>query len=553
MNTAPSVVMITHANPLDFTRDYVCLARDYGSPAYDQRADIQAINQAVQQNLSDLDARVHFTNQLRGKKVVIKPNLVTVFHDLGMIGRDYPESTDPRVIDAVVVFLKQYTDNIIIVESSGKGFPTPAAFIASGLNRLSKHRGVELIPLETQPVDRYLLPKAKIMREIVIPQIFSEVARGEAFYISMPKMKTNLYTGVTLGFKNAMGTIPYNLRLRNHNHAINQKLVDMLHLFKPDLVVIDGIVGGEGNCPAPVEPVQSRVIVSGNHAVETDRVATRMMGFDPKQIALMRIADENGFSDPKVQVVGEETVTAYRPADPSLTGEWMRRNFPNVRVLVGHTKGNPPMPDKSGNLDPSKLSEVENICRGGCLATTRVAFDYLYYEGQRRDAAFTLIIGAGLLLDGKTFYFDAAGKSYTPKDIAALKGKKLAVGTCTAPLKGIVGRVIEGCMPFPNSPHMLVHQMTGTFCKVMTPKNRYLIPALLATFQVCEARKKNLRKGKRIDIPLEHVDKVYPIREFTPEEQQLDFIFEPFADLTRQEIRALCAAENRSILATFIP
>ena len=84
-----------------------------------------------------------------------------------------------------------------------------------------------------------------------------------------------------------MGTIPYNLRLRNHNHAIDQKLVDMLHLFKPDLVVIDGLVGGEGNCPAPVEPVQSGVIVSGNHAVETDRVATRMMGFDPKQIALI--------------------------------------------------------------------------------------------------------------------------------------------------------------------------------------------------------------------------------------------------------------------------
>ncbi len=94
-------------------------------------------------------------------------------------------------------------------------------------------------------------------------------------------MKTNLYTGVTLGFKNAMGCLSYNLRQRNHNHAIDQKLVDMLHLFKADLVIIDGIVGGEGNCPAPVEPVQSRVIISGNHSVETDRVAIRMMGFDP--------------------------------------------------------------------------------------------------------------------------------------------------------------------------------------------------------------------------------------------------------------------------------
>ena len=553
MTITPSVVMITHAKPMDYTKDFVCLARDYGKPSYDQREDIQAINAAVAQNLSDLDARVHFTDKLRGKKVVIKPNLVTVFHNLGMIGSDYPESTDPRIIDAVILFLKQYTDKFVIVESSGKGFPTPTAFMATGLDRLAKVRGVELMVLEMQPVDRYLLPKARIMKEIVVPQIFSEVARGEAFYVSIPKMKTNLYTGVTLGFKNAMGTIPYNLRLRNHNHGIDQKLVDMLHLFKPDLVVIDGLVGGEGNCPAPVEPVQSRVIISGNQAVETDRVATRMMGFDPRQIALMRIADENGFNDPKVQVIGEETVTSYRPADPSLTGEWMKKNFPNVRVLVGHSKGNPPKPTAAGELTSQQVCDLENVCRGGCLATTRVAFDYMYYEGQKRDAAFTLIIGAGLQHDGRVLYYDGDGKPYTLQDIASLKGKKLAVGTCTTPLKNIVDRVIDGCMPFPNSPHMLVHQMSGTFCTVMGPKNHYLIQALIHTFQVCEGRKKNLRKGKRIDIPLEHADKIYPTRELTPAEQEMEFIYEPYPDLSKDEVRSLCADENRSILATFLP
>jgi hypothetical protein len=108
-------------------------------------------------------------------------------------------------------------------------------------------------------------------------------------------------------------------------------------------------------------------------------------------------------------------------------------------------------------------------------------------------------------------------------------------------------------MPFPNSPHMLVHQMTGTFCTVMTPKNRYLIPALMATFKVCELRKINLLLGRRIDIPLEHTDKLYATREFTEAEKQQDFILEPFPPLTVKEIRDLRAAENRSILATFLP
>ena len=548
-----SVVVISHAREIDFTRDYVSLPREYGSPAYDERDDVKAIKQVVRENLEKLDAETQFTEKLRGRKVIIKPNLVTVFHDLGMTKRDYPESTDPRVIDAVIEFLQQFTTNITIVESSGRGMPTQAAFHVAGLDRLAKYRNVGLVALEEQPTDRYLLPRARVMREIIIPRIFSEVVRDEAFYISIPKMKTNLYTGVTLGFKNGMGTLAYNLRQRNHNHAIDQKLVDMLHLYKADLVVVDGIVGGEGNCPAPVDPVQSRVIISGNHSVETDRVAARMMGFDPETIPLMNIASVDGFSDPSVQIIGEEKVTSYRPADPSLLGSWMKEHYPNVKVLIGHSKNNAPVSDDHRNFNEQELNALENVCRGGCLATTRYAFDMLLHEGKKRNFKLTLILGAGVKQNGSVLYYDSYGKPYSIADIKALKGKKVAIGTCTLHLKGIVDRCVEGCMPFPNSPHMIIHQMSGTMCSVMSPRNRYLLPALIATLQACERRKALLRSGQRIDIPLHHEDMVYKTREFTEEEKALPYIFEPFKPLTPAEIKKLCASENRNILATFLP
>jgi uncharacterized protein (DUF362 family) len=553
MPPANSVVVIEHAPPMDYTRDYVSLPREYGRPAYEQRPDVKAIRSVVFNNLNRLDLEIHFTDRIQGRKVLIKPNLVTVFHNLGLPVRDYPESTDPRVIDAVILFLQAYTRDIIIVESSGRGMPTQAAFQAAGLDRLARHRQVGLMALEEQPTDRYLLPRARIMREIVIPRIFSEVVRGEAFYISIPKMKTNLYTGVTLGFKNAMGCLSYNLRQRNHNHAIDQKLIDMLYLFKADLVIIDGIVGGEGNCPAPVEPVQSRVIISGNHSVETDRVATRLMGFDPKTIRLMHIADENGFNDPRVRIIGEEKVTPYRPADPSLLGEWMQLNYPNVKVLIGHTRPGAPEPAEDGSLDSRQLSSLECLCRGGCLATTRYAFEMLKFEGKQRDFHLTVIIGAGLIVDGQTIYFDAAGQAYPLEQIASLKGKKVAIGTCTRQLEGIVDRFVDGCMPFPNSPHMLMHEMSHTGCAVLSLRNHHLFPALIATLQLCEKRKALLRSGQRIDIPLHHEDKCYPTREFSRAEQQQPYIFEPFPPLSPIEIRELCAAENRNILATFRP
>jgi len=122
-----------------------------------------------------------------------------------------------------------------------------------------------------------------------------------------------------------MGILPYNLRQKNHNYQINSKLVDLLYLFKPNLVIIDGMIGGEGNTPAPVDPVRSHVIISGNNSVETDRVATRMMGIDPETIELMTDACQRGFGDPSVKVIGTETVTHFRQADSSLLSEQFKK------------------------------------------------------------------------------------------------------------------------------------------------------------------------------------------------------------------------------------
>ncbi len=540
MADAPSFVVITRAPVGDYQQNYVALPADYGSPAYFSRPDVRAIRQAVFDNLSALDAQTGFTRQLAGRKVVIKPNLVTVYHHMGLSRPDYPETTDPRVLDAVVAFLKEHTQTIVIAEGSGRGVPTRGEFKVAGLDRLARRHRIQLIPLDEQPVDRYHLPKAKIQREVLIPRIFSEVAHGEAFYLSLPKMKTNLYTGVTLGFKNAMGILPYNLRQRCHHFALEQKLVDLLFLIRPDLVVIDGIVGAEGNCPAPVTPVDSRVIVSGNHPVETDRVATRLMGFDPAEIGLLRIADEMGFGGPQPTVIGDETPIPFRPADPSLFSAEFHAQFPNVRALVGHSAPTGATPAGMGMH-----------CRGGCLAVARFGFDMLVHENQPCDLALTVIIGEGARRGGETVYFDRDGKTYTLPDIRALPGKKLAMGHCTQALAGIADRFVDGCMPFPNSAHTAVHFLGGTFCRVLTPRNRYLLPLLWDTLQASAARRRLIRRGQPVDcdIPLESD----PLMQDTPPaaSSDADFIPWPFPPLTPIEVRRALHTENRAVLATF--
>ena len=546
-----NTVVISHAPDGNYRRDYVALPRNYGTRAYFTRPDIQTIYRLVAENLTELDAHTGFIQHLRGKTVFLKPNLVTVYSQMGLVERDYPETTDPRVLDALVAFLKRHTNQIIIAESSGRGVPTRGSFRVAGLDRLARHHQVELVALEEEMTERYYLPQAIVQKEIIIPKIFEPVLRGKAFLISVAKMKTNLYTEVTLGLKNAMGLLPYNLRQRHHHFALDEKLVDILRLIQPDLTVIDGLVGGEGNCPAPVDPVDSRVIISGTNCLETDRVAARMMGFEPDSIPLLQAAATAGFGDPKVQVIGEQHVTVYRPADPSLFSPTFREQFSNVLALTGRSLPHSLRLHTAHRYPSDMVERIAMECRGGCLASTRFGFEMIFREGLPRDFKLVVIIGDGALVDGRRLYLDADGKAYSTQQIAALPGKKLAVGRCTQHLTKIVDRYVDGCMPFPNQPHVALHRLTGTFCRVVSLKNRHLIPLLFDTIRLCKKRKRLYRAGHRLDCPLS-MDYA-PSEQRPPSEQALDqaVIPWPLPPLNPKEIKALCAAENRAMLATF--
>jgi uncharacterized protein (DUF362 family) len=546
-----NAVVISHAPHGDYCQDYAALPKNYGTSAYFSRPDVQAIYRLVEENLTQLDAHTGCVRKLRGKTVFLKPNLVTVYSQMGLVERDYPETIDPRVLDALVAFLKRHTDQIIIAESSGRGVPTRGSFRVAGLDRLARHHQVELVALEEALTARYYLPQAIVQKEILIPKIFEPVLRGEAVLISVAKMKTNLYTEVTLGLKNAMGLLPYNLRQRHHHFALDEKLVDILRLIQPDLTVIDGLVGGEGNCPAPVDPVDSRVLISGTNCLETDRVAARMMGFEPDKIPLLQAAATAGFGDPATQVIGEQRVTPYRPADPSLFSPSFREQFPNVLALTGRGLPHSLRLHTVDRYAPGVVEQIAMECRGGCLASTRFGFEMLYREGLSCDFELVVIIGDGALVDGQRLYLDADGKTYTTEQIAALPGKKLAVGSCTQHLAKIVHSHVEGCMPFPNQPHVALHRLTGTFCRVVSPKNRHLVPLLIDTIRLCEKRKRLYRAGHRLDCPLSA--DFAPSQAQPPAEQSLDqaVIPWPTPPLTPEEVKALCAAENRTMLATF--
>ncbi len=531
-----STVVIEQAAPLDYLTDFVVLPKAFGTDAYDKIPEVVGIRQAVDSALDKLDRAVHFSELLQNNlPVIIKPNLVSVYHDSGFDERDYPETTDPRVFEAVVRYIKRYTERITIAESSGKPMPTPVSFRVAGYDRIAKHYGAKLVALELRPVVRYMLPKAEVMKEVYLPDTLDAAVRNEAFYISVPKMKTNLYTGVTLGFKNAMGTIPYFLRERNHSYLIDKKLADLLYLFKPDLTVIDGIIGGEGNTPAPVDPVRVGKIIVSNNSVEADRITTRMMGFDPDRNKLMIEATRRGFGDPSVEIIGEASVTKFRPAISSFMDEKTAREFPNLLALAGHTRNGAPVVTDKDKVTPEIALALEQACTGGCLAAAKTGLDYYNFKkNARKDFALCIIEGEGVLIQGERYWFDKTGKPYTIADIAALPMRKMALGNCAMTAKSACQFVASGCCD-PAKCMSVVCRAAGVPMPIMSIRNKALLQTLHGMIKTVLVRKEHIAAGRYVDCPTTHEDRVFGLPILTPEDEQKDYIRWPLPPMTAKE------------------
>lgn len=518
-------IVVTNAPAMDYTRDYVALPPNYGTREYYERSDIKMIYKLVYENLDNLNKKNGFVKKLSAyEKIVIKPNLVSVYHDSGMEKPDYPESTDPRVFEAIVSYLKQYHDRIVIVESSGKPMPTRTSFKVAGYDRIAKKYHTGLIALETCSVVRYLLPKAEVMKEVYIPEIFQEVVEKKAFYVSVPKLKTNLYTQVTLGFKNAMGAIPYSLRERNHNYMINKKLADLLYLFQPDLIFIDGLIGGEGNTPAPVDPVDSRVFISGTNSVEVDSVGTKVMGLDPDQIPLITEAKKRGFEADETEILGKVPQYHFRRAIPSLMDEGFRKQFPNVLVLAGHNLPHAPKITDPGVVTPKIARELEGTCDGGCLAAIRSGFDYVVYAPKKDyQIPLVVIVGGGVKCQEQRYWFDHTGRPYTEQEIRAMDTPILTIGNCAHVLEDAARYKTPGCCS-PSTCMLAVTAAMHIPFPLLSLKNKSFAHFGTHVVSMVISRAWKSLQGKWVDCPSRHVDQIYPVPEIPKDRKDLDYI-----------------------------
>jgi uncharacterized protein (DUF362 family) len=106
--------------------------------------------------------------------------------------------------------------------------------------------------------------------------------------VSMPKLKTHHWAGATLSLKNCFGCVPGRIygwpKNVLHWQGLAGSILDVAAAVRPDLAIIDGIVGMEGDGPIMGTPRQAGVVVVSTDPVAADAVGARLMGLDPDRL-----------------------------------------------------------------------------------------------------------------------------------------------------------------------------------------------------------------------------------------------------------------------------
>jgi uncharacterized protein (DUF362 family) len=224
--------------------------------------------------------------EIDGKQVLLKPNLVEPHSGISHI------NTHPLFIRAAVeTFLHLGAAKVIVAEGAGHLRDTLLVLEESGLAEVLYEDRIPFKDLNTGPVVKVKNSgRTSKLSELILPR---EVLRAD-FIVSLAKMKTHHWTGVTLSMKNLFGIMPgivygwpKNLL---HWAGVHESIFDINATLKPHLAIVDGIVGMQGDGPIMGTPVQANVLVMGRNLPAVDATCARVMGVDPDKIPYLKLA-----------------------------------------------------------------------------------------------------------------------------------------------------------------------------------------------------------------------------------------------------------------------
>lgn len=263
----------------------------------------------------DLAVLIHeslweFNLPVQGKTVLLKPNLVGL-DPLGVM------NTHPAVIAATrESFLRLGAARVLVGDGPAMDRDTHAILESVRLREFMGELGRDFCDLNLDDVDKVVLEThASKLKELFLPK----TVLGVDFLVSMPKLKTHHWAGVTLSLKNMFGIVPGSCygwpKNILHWAGIDRSILDINAAARPDFAIVDGIVGMEGNGPIQGTAKAAGVLLFGDDPVAVDATACRVMALRPEKVPyLARAGTMLGHLDPtKIQQLGEAVSSVRTP------------------------------------------------------------------------------------------------------------------------------------------------------------------------------------------------------------------------------------------------
>ena len=268
-----------------------------------------------------------FPLYVHGKNVVLKPNLVDYIPGSAI-------NTHPLLVAAATeCFRRLGANKVVVAEGPGHQRDTQLVLSQSGYAPILRDNEIRFIDLNRDELVQVNLRASYTrMKRLWLPKT---VVQAD-FLVSMPKVKTHHWSGVTLSMKNMFGVVPGSRygwpKNILHWNGIQQSILDICATVPVHFVIADAIMAMEGNGPLNGTPRPLASIVLADDLVAADATCARLMGMDPSRIVHIREAskflgnscakliDQAGEAvrSPGVpfQVVPEFEFLSHRPSSP---------------------------------------------------------------------------------------------------------------------------------------------------------------------------------------------------------------------------------------------
>ncbi|MEM4142999.1 MAG: DUF362 domain-containing protein [Candidatus Bathyarchaeia archaeon] len=248
---------------------------------------VASIKQAIMEALGLIEYSLP-----KAEKIVIKPNMCYYW--------DWStgQTTDPLFVSALIeLFREQISSNveIFVVESDASAMKCKYAFKYLGYEKLAREYGVNLVNLSEAEAEMAQVKVNDEVFEFSVPKIIKD----SDLRVNAAKMKYMSFTKISCALKNIYGCNPYPKKFQHHS-KLDQVLAALNKIMPFDLHVLEGLTV----CGS--KPLKLGLILASQDPVATDAVAATIMGINPKQLAYLKLAENEGLGSSKFIIKGAD-------------------------------------------------------------------------------------------------------------------------------------------------------------------------------------------------------------------------------------------------------